>query len=112
MRDNDILLQRLYDRDLSDSLPRNSTDLTFDRYYDAGVMRKDQLVDGGYYFGVCRNSSVAKWDVNNDCFQYMRYKWGRNFLDTIKYMTDDDHYDVFMPFEKIDGNLEEDEIVK
>jgi hypothetical protein len=42
----------------------------------------------------------------------MRYKWGRFYVDTIKYMTDDDCYDVFMPFEIIDGNLEEGEKIK
>jgi hypothetical protein len=71
-------------------------------YYDVGVIRKDDLVDGAYYGGTCRNASVAQWDAKGNCFWYMRNKFRSTFKESINHLADDDGYDLFVPFHRID----------
>jgi len=97
--DNLKFYQKLWDAGLSQNLPK-SFDL--DSYYDAGVIRKDDLVDGAYYQGDCRNSSVALWDANGNCFWYMRSKFSDAYKEKINHIADDNGYDLFMPFQKLD----------
>lgn len=74
-------------------------------YYDKGVIRKKDLIDGCEYKGVSRNSNVAVWDKREDRFIYERYKFGLTFDDYIEHIEDDDgHYDVFVPVKKNCGD--------
>lgn len=88
----------LRDKKLSPNVPKGSN---LQDYYDAGVIRKEDLVDGAYYRGICRNASVVKWDAKNNCFWYVRYKWGSSFKEDINHMADDNGYDLFIPFVKL-----------
>ena len=98
--DDDFKFEKmLWDKKLSPNVPKNSN---LQDYYDAGVIRKEDLIDGTYYRGICRNASVAKWDVKDNCFWYMRYKWGSSYKEDINHMADDNGYDLFIPFVKID----------
>lgn len=71
-------------------------ELEFTRAYSLGMIRKEDLVVGMYYKGNCRNASVAKWDGSK--FDYMRYKWGSYYKDSLCYPMDEDHFDVFIPW--------------
>jgi hypothetical protein len=42
--------------------------------YAKGMLKKEQLVDGKYYWGLCRNSRCAMWSSSDNCFYYMRFK--------------------------------------
>lgn len=67
--------------------------------YEKGVIRKSELKIGEYYFGKCRNASVAKW--NGEKFIYRRLKFGHWSNDEINHLHDDNGYDVFIPIDKV-----------
>lgn len=92
-------LQKFWDADLSIS-PAKSFDV--DDYYALGVIKKDDLIDGAYYFGSCRNSDIAQWDAKGNCFWYMRDKFSNTFRESINHLADDNGYDLFVPFQMID----------
>jgi hypothetical protein len=62
---------------------------------------KSELVIGKEYKGHCRNASRATW--NGKVFQYMRKKFGSEFLEEINHYEDDnnDGVDVFVPVKEI-----------
>ena len=76
---------------------------SFEEYYKKGVIRKENLKDGQYYYGICRNAYVARWNKNLDKFEYMRYKFGWSY-DVIEHPEDDDGYDIFLPLIEADEN--------
>lgn len=99
MYDDMGFYKMLWDKNLSPNIPKG---FNLQDYYDAGVIRKEDLVDGAYYQGICRNASVAKWDAKDNCFWYMRTKWGSSFKEDINHIADDNGYDLFIPFVKLD----------
>jgi hypothetical protein len=60
---------------------------------------KDQLIEGNWYRGKCRNADKAKWEKGK--FHYLRFKFGETFWEEIEHPEDDRGYDCFFPFEKI-----------
>lgn len=62
---------------------------------------KSELIVGKEYPGHCRNASKATW--NGKIFQYMRRKFGSEFLEEINHYEDDnnDGIDVFVPVKEI-----------
>lgn len=60
------------------------------------VIPKSQLVHGRYYFGSCRNASVARWNAEHGRFYHWRYKFGYWFIESISCPEDDSVYDVFI----------------
>lgn len=109
--DNDKFYKMLSDKNLTAKVPRQ---FDIQDYYDAGVVKKDDLIDGVYYQGICRNADVAKWDKQNNCFWYMRFKFHPPMLtEAINHMADDNGYDLFMPFQKLnDDEINDDEKIK
>jgi len=79
-------------------------------YNKMGVLRKEQLVDGKYYRGFCRNADVAMWDEKENCFWYMRHKFGDVFAEKINHLDDDNFHDLFVPVEEVEPK--ENEIIK
>ena len=72
-------------------------------FKDLGI-HKTRMVDGEYYFGHCRNASVARWSEAKGCFEYMRTKFGQRFAEDINHPEDDDGCDLFVPlFECVPG---------
>lgn len=61
---------------------------------------KDQLEEGAWYEGKCRNASKAQWERGK--FHYQRYKFGHWFHEEIECPEDDTGFDVFFAFKKID----------
>ena len=72
------------------------------------VISKNELIDGGEYFGVSRNATVAKWSSGRNEFVYMRTKFRDTFEDTLPHPEDDDGYDIFVPLELINEKTESD----
>jgi len=69
--------------------------------YQRGL-KKNELEHGAYYKGKCRNASVARWNALENCFYHWRTKFMDTFIEEISHYEDEDRYDVFIVFEKID----------
>lgn len=69
-------------------------------YIKAGAISKSELKPGGWYIGQCRNTTIAQWWPKSG-FNYIRYKFGDKYVDTINHFEDDDGYDLFIPFKLI-----------
>ena len=95
---NNEFFKKLWDAGLSQHIPK---DFCPESYYDAGVLRKEDLNDGEYYQGECRNSSLAMWDAENNCFWYMRTKFTSTYKESINHLSDDNEHDLFIPFKHI-----------
>jgi uncharacterized protein (DUF433 family) len=67
------------------------------------ILPKDQLADGRYYKGRCRNATIARWNASEDCFYHWREKFGKIYIETIKYPTDEEEpwWDVFDVVEEL-----------
>jgi hypothetical protein len=63
---------------------------------DGSWIPKDQLKEGQWYFGKCRNADYAQWKDGK--FVYVRYKFGDTFLDEVECPEDDRGFDVFFAF--------------
>jgi hypothetical protein len=95
----------LLDMGMSLHIPKPMTPEILEKYYEAGVIRKEDLQIGAYYWGRCRNSSLAMWDGKE--FIYLRTKFSSTFSETINHLADDNGYDLFVPIKKL--NFIEDE---
>lgn len=65
--------------------------------YGMGMVKKEDLVDGATYIGICRNASEAIWNEAKQRFTYIREKWGDTFPEDIVYPSDDEGFDIFVP---------------
>lgn len=54
------------------SIPIKSEEL--ESAYERGMLRKEHLMDGEYYWGTCRNARVARWSAKNQLFFHQRKK--------------------------------------
>lgn len=67
---------------------------------------KECLDDGAFYFGIrFRNHGIAQWHEKLGVFLTINYQF-EPFLERIQHFADqiDNHFDGFIPFEKIDKN--------
>ena len=62
---------------------------------DQSHIPKQDLVDGAYYSGGCRNANVARWFAKQGRFTYYRTKFGVRYLEDIFCPEDDQVFDVF-----------------
>lgn len=77
-------------------LPKLITSEHYNELFSKGIIRKKDLKVGYYYFGKCRNASVAVW--NGFCFVHMREKYGSSFTENIRHLEDENGgFDVFIP---------------
>ena len=65
-------------------------------------VKKPDLVDGAYYDGHSRNANVARWNAARKVFTHWRDKCGKRFLEDIHHPDDEQTYDVFWAWKKID----------
>lgn len=72
------------------------------------LLLKEDLAVGQYYYGMCRNSSLAMWDGKE--FVYMRTKFNDRFPETIKHPEDDDGFDYFTPLFQVTEISDKDRI--
>ena len=77
-------------------LPPNPTPEQLDAAYAQGLLRKEQLEDGAYYSGDCRNAQMARWHAAAQVFVHWRSKFGHRYLECIKHPVDEPRYDVFL----------------
>jgi hypothetical protein len=89
----------LLDRGLSLHVPKPLTPEVLQKFYDAGIVKKEDLVVGEYYWGSCRNASLAMW--TGECFVHLRTKFDSTFAEKINHLEDDNGYDLFIPIKKL-----------
>jgi uncharacterized protein (DUF433 family) len=61
---------------------------THDEFTGRPILPRDRLVNGRYYKGRCQNATIARWNADENCFYHGREKFGRIYIETIKYPTD------------------------
>ena len=44
------------------------------------IIAKKDLKHGVYYYGTCRNASIARWNADDQLFYHWRNKFGLKFL--------------------------------
>ena len=66
------------------------------------MIAKQDLVHGAWYVGHCRNAEYAKWNGEKKHFVHWRWKFAVKYPETILHPEDDQVYDVFEPYEKVD----------
>ena len=85
-------------------IPNIITKKWLDEQYETGkILPVKELKDGCIYKGSCRNAGIALWDKATEKFYYIRYKWGTEFIEKINNLENDDGYDLFIPYYKIDA---------
>lgn len=67
----------------------------------AGMIPLDDLEPYVWYFGYCRNATLACWDGKQ--FFYVRHKFGGRDLENIPHPQDDAGLDVFVPVCKVEA---------
>lgn len=75
------------------------------------MLRKADLEDGRYFWGVCRNARVAKWVNEKNTFIHMRFK-RRWYTEAIAYPGDEEileispgrlvGHDIFVPWIRVE----------
>lgn len=70
---------------------------SLEKAYAMGLIRKEDLVHGQAYKGVCRNAGVAVWHAPSERFLYVRHKFSHIFVEDIVHPEDDDGFDIFVP---------------
>jgi hypothetical protein len=70
---------------------------THDEITGRRILAKVQLRHGEIYKGRCRNATIARWNGEEQCFYHWREKFGRIYIETIRYPTDEKEpwWDVF-----------------
>ena len=69
-----------------------------------GALPKEALIHGKYYYGRCRNASIARWDGVKQVFVHWRQKFGDVFLEEISCREDELHMDVFDPWVELEDS--------
>jgi uncharacterized protein (DUF433 family) len=90
LKTEDLLTVREY---IANSIKSRTTD----DFTGRPILAKENLRDGAYYKGRCRNATVARWNAGEQCFFHWRKKFDRIYIQTIKYPTDETDWflDVF-----------------
>jgi hypothetical protein len=69
----------------------------------------NELKDGAYYFGQCRNATIARWNAADQQFYHWREKFSDRFVETIRHPDNEPNQrlDIFYPFEEVTFGTEE-----
>lgn len=70
-----------------------------------GALPKEALVHGKYYYGRCRNASIARWDGVKSVFIHWRQKFSDVFLEEIACREDELHFDCFDAFYELEQSI-------
>lgn len=89
--------------DVREFVARAIKSRTHDEFTGRTILPRDQLRHGAYYKGRCRNATIARWNATQECFYHWCEKFGRTYIQTIKYPTDeqDPWWDVFDVVEEL-----------
>jgi len=80
--------------------------------YKGLFIPKDKLFHDEFYYGECRNASIALWNNENKHFTHLRSKAGSVFLENINHPADDNGYDLFVPYVHLGPNFQGIDFVK
>lgn len=83
-------------------LEKDFTQEDLELAYVHGLIPMDQLEDGVWYQGHCRNASKAKWDVERKVFVYTRHKFNMTYDEDIVPPELDEGFDIFVAVKKLD----------
>ena len=66
------------------------------------MIPKDQMINGMWYNGICRNANFAMWDGQLGKFRHLRNKFGW-FMEEIEHFDDvkEGRLDGFIPVEEV-----------
>lgn len=67
----------------------------------------NEMKDGVYYYGKCRNADTARWDAKSQKFYHWRTKFTIRFVESIHHPENEKVFDVFYPFKEIDYSTPE-----
>lgn len=98
MRD---LFQTIKEKNIISKIPESYSN----EWYNVAIkyncfIDNNHLEKGSFYRGECRNSNVAYW--NGIKFLYIRTKFGSEFIEEINHPKDDNGFDLFIPYQKIE----------
>ena len=72
-----------------------------------GMVPFEELENGAYYLGSCRNAGIARWNAETKQFVYMREKFGDVYPEEIGYWVEaqpgEHRFDEFKPYCKSDS---------
>lgn len=108
-KDLRLELQRLAEKIYS-RLSNPVTAEQLEEAYSEGMLRPEELEDGKYYLGDCRNSTIACWSARHQTFAYNRRKFGTTYTEEIEHPVHDDGFDLFVPIAQ--WNPEPSEIIE
>jgi len=66
-----------------------------------GMIPLKDLQDKSYYYGICRNTRIARWVNSANCFLYIREKHKSFHMAEINHPANDNGFDLFIPLRKI-----------
>jgi hypothetical protein len=76
-----------------------------------GDASKEQLQDGQYYWGICRNARVAQWSAKHQLFFHQRKKFEHWYVESIPHPVDEKTslmfnkvvgFDIFVPWIEVE----------
>lgn len=85
------------------SIPAKPEEL--EEAYKNGMLRIEELKDRTFYFGDCRNASIAMWVKELNMFLYQREKFGSRFLEDIHHPANDNGFDIFIPEQECEPSV-------
>jgi uncharacterized protein (DUF433 family) len=79
---------------------------THDDYTGRSILPKALLKHGAYYKGRCRNATIARRNAEEERFYHWREKFGRIYIETIMYPTDENEpwWDIFFVVEELQSS--------
>lgn len=86
-------------------IPKELTQEEIEQLIKNGMIPKNELIDQNIYLGSCRNSEIAIWDKEKQCFIYNRNKFGEIFEEEIKHPEDDNGFDIFIPIRNLNNKI-------
>lgn len=75
---------------------REWKDFYVPKLIECGAIPKKDLIHNQVYIGNHRNTTVARWNIDTNKFDHMRYKFGWR-EDVCNHFEDDDGFALFVP---------------
>lgn len=72
-----------------------------ERAYNYGMIRKEELIDGQWYYGQSRPGQFAQWSKEDDCFYVTTSSMGATYGEACNHPSDDNGFALFVPLTKI-----------
>lgn len=94
-----LSIRKMDKHHLTIRIPNPITNDWIENATKAQIIFKESLKKDKFYYGRCRNASIAKW--NGQQFIYIRQKFNNRFKENINHFEDDNGFDLFIPLFEI-----------